>query len=284
MQRDSLNSLYVKKFLENALFEDLGVLGDITSQAIFSKEEGTQAIIVSKSSGVLSGIGFAGEVFKILDPEVTLNYKKKDGDWIVPEDVLLEIDGNIRTVLSGERIALNLSSRLSGIATLVAEAVKLVEGLGIQLVCTRKTTPNLRAFEKYAVGCGGGYNHRFGLYDAVMIKDNHIAARGSLSACVERVKKVVGPLVKIEVECDTLEQVHEALKSKVDIVLCDNMALEDVKEAAKLCKRARILIECSGGVTLENLRNYGATGVDFISLGCFTHSISSLNFSLDIVT
>jgi nicotinate-nucleotide pyrophosphorylase (carboxylating) len=228
----------------------------------------------------VSGLDLAEAAFKALDPEARFTRIVGDGGKVAAGGVIAEIAGKTRALLTGERTALNFLGRLSGIATLTASFVAAVEGTKARIACTRKTTPGLRAFEKYAVRAGGGVNHRFGLYDAVLVKDNHIAAAGSLAKALERLRARGGHLVKIEVEVDTLEQLGDALRFPIDAVLLDNMDAATLKKAVKLVA-GRVTTEASGGVTLENVREIASTGVDLISVGALTHSPRNLDSSLE---
>lgn len=256
------------------LAEDIGE-GDLTSLAVIDEDVTCAARILAKEPGVLCGLSFVAEVFDRLG--ATLEPLAADGDSIQPGPVA-HVDGPARSVLAGERLALNVLGRLSGIATLTRRYVDAVEGTGVVILDTRKTTPGLRALEKHAVACGGGRNHRLGLFDGVLIKDNHLRLAGPLAAAVERSR---GAGVPVEVECDTLEQVHEALAAQADSILLDNMSAEELREAVELAG-GRVRLEASGGVTLETVRAIAETGVDFISVGALTHSARSLDVSMEV--
>ncbi len=278
--RLKLPKLLVRQAVEATLVEDLGLAGDITTDPIIAANAQGEAAIVAREPGVIAGLDLAEAAFKTLDPEVAFTRVVNDGGRVAAGDIIAKVKGRTRALLTGERTALNYLCRLSGIATLTSAYVAKVEGTGARIACTRKTTPGLRAFEKYAVRCGGGVNHRFGLYDAVLVKDNHIAAAGGIEAAVRLLRARTGHLVKIEVEGDTLAQLEEALRFEVDAVLLDNMDTGTLKKAVALAK-GRVLTEASGGVSLETVGEIAATGVDLISVGALTHSPRSLDSSLD---
>jgi nicotinate-nucleotide pyrophosphorylase (carboxylating) len=275
-----LPPLLVERAVAAALEEDLDAAGDITTDAIVPAEAKGEASIVARQAGVIAGLDLAEAAFKALDPEMRFIRLVQDGARVESGGTVATVAGKTRALLTGERTALNFLGRLSGIATLTAAYVKAVEGTGARIACTRKTTPGLRAFEKYAVRAGGGVNHRFGLYDAVLVKDNHIAAAGGLSQALERLQTRNGHVVKIEVEVDTLDQLKEALKFPIDAVLLDNMAVETLRQAVKLVA-GRVTVEASGGVTLETVGKIASTGVDLISVGALTHSPRNLDSSLE---
>jgi nicotinate-nucleotide pyrophosphorylase (carboxylating) len=278
--RLKLPKLLVRQAVEATLSEDLGLAGDITTDPIIAADTEGEAAIVAREPGVIAGLDLAEAAFKTLDPEVAFTRVVNDGGRVAAGDIIAKVKGRTRALLTGERTALNYLCRLSGIATLTSAYVAKVEGTSARIACTRKTTPGLRAFEKYAVRCGGGVNHRFGLYDAVLVKDNHIAAAGGIEAAVRLLRARTGHLVKIEVEVDTLAQLEEALRFEVDAVLLDNMDTGTLKKAVALAK-GRVLTEASGGVSLETVGEIAATGVDLISVGALTHSPRSLDSSLD---
>ena len=273
-------NIIVDKIIEQALLEDIGT-GDITTKSIIPSNLKAKGIIKTSGEGVVAGLGIACLVFKKLDLDVTFQEKIKDGTKVAQGKVLVEITGPARTILKGERVALNFLQRMSGIATITSKFCQKVKDCPVRIVDTRKTTPGLRILEKYAVCMGGGYNHRFGLYDAVLIKDNHIAVAGGIKSAVNSVRKQIPHTVKIEVEVENLSQFQEALEMKVDIIMLDNMNLDTMKEAVKMVK-GKVLIEASGGVTLENVRKIAQTGVDLISVGALTHSVKSLDISMEI--
>jgi len=261
------------------LAEDLGS-GDISSALIPAEQQG-RALIYAKAPGVVCGLPLVQGVYRQLDPSLRITLRAEDGERVEPGKVVAEIQGSLRRILQGERTALNFLQHLSGIATATREAVDRVQGLNVDIVDTRKTLPGLRLLQKYAVRVGGGKNHRFGLYDGLMIKDNHIKAAGSITRAVELARWHAGHMVKIEVECETLDQVEEALRCRVDVIMLDNMTLEDMRRAVKLIN-GRAIVEASGGITLDTLREVAETGVDVISIGRLTHSVNALDFSLDV--
>ncbi len=270
----------VESAVAAALEEDLGTAGDITTDAIVPADAQGEAAIVARQAGVVAGLDLAEAAFRALDPDTRFVRIVEDGGRVAAGGTIASITSKTRALLTGERTALNFVGRLSGIATLTAAFVKAVEGTGARIACTRKTTPGLRVFEKYAVRAGGGMNHRFGLYDAVLVKDNHIAAAGGLAKALERLQTRNRHSVKVEVEVDTLGQLEEALRFPIDAVLLDNMDIETLRKAVKLVA-GRIVTEASGGVTLENVREIAATGVEMISVGALTHSPRSLDSSLE---
>jgi len=274
----SLPRYLVEQAVATALEEDLGGVGDITTNAIIPPDAQGDASIIVRKPGVIAGLDLAAASFKSLDPDVRFTRIVEDGSKVEAGATIARIAGKTRALLTGERTALNFFGRLSGIATLTAGYVAAVEGTHAKIVETRKTTPGLRALEKYAVRCGGGTNHRFGLYDAVLVKDNHIAAAGGLAEALNAVRTAVGHLVKIEVEVDTLDQLEKVLRFPIDAVLLDNMDAGTLKRAIALVK-GRVITEASGGVTLESVREIAKTGVDLISVGALTHSARSLDSS-----
>jgi nicotinate-nucleotide pyrophosphorylase (carboxylating) len=276
----ALPRLLVERAVSAALEEDLGAAGDITTDAIIAADATATAAIIARQDCVIAGLDPAEAAFKALDPWGRFTRIVNDGDSVAAGAPIATVAGKTRALLTGERTALNFLGRLSGIATLTASYVKAVEGTGARIACTRKTTPGLRALEKYAVRAGGGINHRFGLYDAVLVKDNHIAAAGGLAGALARLKSRVGHSVRIEVEVDTLDQLAEALEFPIDAVLLDNMDVGTLREAVKLAS-GRVVTEASGGVTLETVREIALTGVDVISAGALTHSPRNLDSSLE---
>jgi nicotinate-nucleotide pyrophosphorylase (carboxylating) len=274
-------NILIDKIVEQALLEDIGT-GDITSESIVPYDLKAKGIIKTSEEGVVAGLDIIYLVFKKLDPEICFQSKIKDGKNILPGEVLAKISGSARTILKGERVALNFLQRMSGIATITSKFCQQVKDFPVRIIDTRKTTPGLRILEKYAVRMGGGYNHRFGLYDAVLIKDNHIAVAGGIKSAVNSVQKQISHTVKIEVEAENLSQLQEALKVQVDTIMLDNMDLETMKEAVKIVK-GKTLIEASGGITLEKVREIARTGVDLISVGALTHSVKSLDISMKII-
>jgi nicotinate-nucleotide pyrophosphorylase (carboxylating) len=276
----SLPRYLVEQAVATALEEDLGGVGDITTNTIIPPDAQGDASIIVRKPGVIAGLDLAAASFKSLDPDVRFTRIVEDASKVEAGATIARIAGKTRALLTGERTALNFFGRLSGIATLTAGYVAAVEGTHAKIVETRKTTPGLRALEKYAVRCGGGTNHRFGLYDAVLVKDNHIAAAGGLAEALNAVRTAVGHLVKIEVEVDTLDQLEKVLRFPIDAVLLDNMDAGTLKRAIALVK-GRVITEASGGVTLESVREIAKTGVDLISVGALTHSARSLDSSLE---
>lgn len=277
-----LSPLVVEDAVRRALDEDLGRAGDITSAVTIPEGKKAKAKLAARKEGVVSGLACAAEAFRLLDPAVKFSAKIRDGAKVKGGGIAAEIEGDARAILSGERVALNFVTHLSGIATLTAAFVTKVAHTNAQIVCTRKTIPGLRALEKYAIRCGGGHNHRFGLDDAVLIKDNHIAVAGGVAAALKNVRAAIGHLVKVEIEVDSLEQLAEVLKTgAADAVLLDNMDLGKLKTAVQMTK-GKAVLEASGGVTLDTVAKIAETGVDMISSGALTHSAPALDFGLDI--
>jgi nicotinate-nucleotide pyrophosphorylase (carboxylating) len=267
--------------VRRALEEDLGRAGDLTSDAVLPADLMAEARIVARAAGRVAGLEPALAAFRLLDPEVSIEVHLPDGRDAVAGEILATVRGCARALLSAERTALNLLGRLCGVATATRDLVAAVQPYGARIVCTRKTTTGLRALEKYAIRAGGGANHRFGLDDGVLIKDNHRALAGGLRTAVERARAAVGHMVKIEVEVDTLEELDEALALGVDAVLLDNMPLTTLAEAVRRC-RGRALTEASGGITPSTAPAIAATGVDLLSVGWLTHSAPALDVALDI--
>jgi nicotinate-nucleotide pyrophosphorylase (carboxylating) len=276
----NLPRFLVEQAVAAALAEDLGGVGDITTDAIIPAESQGEASIVARKTGVIAGLDLAEAAFKSLDLEARFTRVVVEGGKVEAGGTIVKVAGKTRALLTGERTALNFLGRLSGIATLTAAYVAAIQGTRAKIVETRKTTPGLRAFEKYAVRCGGGMNHRFGLYDVVLVKDNHIAAAGGLASALQKLRSRVGHLVRIEVEVDTLDQLEDALNFPIDAVLLDNMDVETLRKAVALVN-GRVVTEASGGVTLENVGEIAKTGVDLISVGALTHSARSLDSSLE---
>jgi len=273
-------TLLVEPVVRAALEEDLGRAGDITSTLTIA--EGTRAIakLVARKPGRIAGLICAEAAFRLVNPSVKFEVSAPDGSDAAAGALLATVTGPARSILTAERVALNFLGPLSGTATLTAALVKAVEGTKARIVCTRKTLPGLRSLQKYAVRCGGGFNHRFGLDDAAMIKDNHIQAAGGIAPAVARLRAGLGHMVKIEVEVDRLEQLEEALAQNVDAILLDNMSLDDLRRAVALAK-GKAVLEASGNVTLETVRAIAETGVDYISSGAITHSAPNLDIGLD---
>lgn len=270
----------VDPLIRAALDEDLAGAGDLTSEGAIDAGAVSVADLVARESGTIAGLPLAVRVFAMVDGRISVSGHVSDGDPVDAGSILATVEGPSRGVLMAERTALNFLGRMSGIATATADLVRRVEGTGTRIADTRKTTPTLRALEKYAVRMGGGINHRFGLYDAVMIKDNHILAAGGIAAAVRRVRERVGHTVKIEVEVETLDQLSELLSVGADIVLLDNMGLDDLRAAVELVDGAMVT-EASGGVTADTVRAIAETEVDVISVGWITHSAPTLDVALD---
>ncbi|MBX0311194.1 MAG: carboxylating nicotinate-nucleotide diphosphorylase [Sulfurihydrogenibium sp.] len=271
-----LDKNFVRKKLLEFLEEDVGHQ-DITTDNL-DTDRYIEAYMIAKEDGILAGIEFAKEVYNLVGGCKLENFVK-DGASIKKGDIIAIVYGSGKSILKAERLSLNIVQRLSGIATLTNKYVEKIKDTGVRLLDTRKTTPGFRAFEKYAVKVGGGDNHRFALYDMVMIKDNHIALAGSITEAVNQIKKKVSPMVKIEVEVSSFEQLEEALKNPVDVIMLDNMSATDVKKAVKLINKSK-LVEVSGNITIENIRDYALAGPDFISTGAVIHSAKWLDISL----
>src|SRR5215813_13937594 len=277
-----LSPLEIDDVVTRALAEDLGRAGDVTSIATIPEDATANAIVVARKAGVIAGLPLVAAAFRELAPEVAITPHARDGASIATKTELMHVTGPARALLAAERVALNLLGHLSGVATATHEFVRRVKGTRTRICCTRKTTPGLRALEKYAVRCGGGFNHRFGLDDAILIKDNHIAVAGGVHAVLERARSVAGHLVKIEIEVDTLEQLREVLDTGLaDAVLLDNMDLPTLTTAVGLVA-GRLVTEASGGITHASAAAIAATGVDYMSSGAITHSSVNLDVGLDI--
>ena len=272
--------LYIS-IIENALNEDLGGAGDVTSNAIFVDDVNIRAVMRARGGGVLSGVTVARDVFNVCDDALDVNVLVADGDRVVSGQDIMVIKGDVKSILLAERVALNLISYMSGIATETAKLVEKIKHTNAELACTRKTTPGLRVLDKYAVRCGGGKNHRFNLSDAVLVKDNHIVASGSISSAVKSIRENIGHMVKIEVEVDDLDQLKELMSCDIDIVMLDNMNLELLAKAVKIID-GKFTIEASGGVCVDNIVSIAEVGVDVISCGYITHSAPILDIALDI--
>lgn len=278
-----LPKLLIEPLVQNALVEDLGLAGDITSAALIPAGHRSTLQMTSRQDGVLAGLDLAVLAFQLIDPAVSIRRLRQDSERVQQDDVIAVIEGTSHALLTAERTALNFISHLSGIATLTARMVDAIKGSGAHIACTRKTTPGLRAIEKYAVRAGGGVNHRFSLADAVLIKDNHIALSGGVAEAIRRAKANVGHMVKIEVEVDTIEQLHVAMQEGIDAVLLDNMQPEQLRVAVSIVG-GRAITEASGRVTLGTVAGIAAAGVDLISVGWITHSAPILDIGLDFVT
>lgn len=270
----------LNELIHRALQEDIGH-GDLTTESLIPEGMQATGIFVAKSAGILAGINVSRAVYRYLEPGSTFETFKSDGDTLAAGDVIARVTGKAATLLTGERVALNFLQRLSGIASKTRRMADLIKYLPTELVDTRKTTPGLRVLEKHAVAVGGARNHRFGLYDGVMIKDNHIKAVGSITQAVSDARKKVPHTIKIEVEVENLEQLEEALQARADIILLDNMDIEQMKKAVEITA-GRALLEASGGINEDTLVEVARTGVDFISSGALTHSAVSLDISFDL--
>lgn len=279
-----LYPLLYEPLVRRALEEDLGRAGDLTSNAVVPAGARGEARVVARAEGRIAGLPAALSAFRILDPEVEVELRSADGGDAPAGATLAVVRGALRPILSAERTALNLLGRLSGVATATRGIARAIEGHAAKVVCTRKTTPGLRALEKHAVRCGGGANHRFGLDDAVLVKDNHRAIAGGVAEAVRRVRAHAGHLVKVEVEVDTLEELDQALAAGVDAVLLDNMTVDELAEAVRRAREAGggTLLEASGGITPETAPGIAATGVDLLSVGWITHSARVLDVALDL--
>ncbi|MGG0176641.1 carboxylating nicotinate-nucleotide diphosphorylase [Gottfriedia acidiceleris] len=272
-----MNTLKAKKMIEQFLLEDIGE-GDLSSIHIFPMHERTTGKVLAKADGVIAGTDLIEITYKLLHEDIKVTLHVKDGESVQAGQLLAEIEGPVQVLLSGERVMLNLLQRMSGIATLTSKAVETLNDEKIKLVDTRKTMPGLRLFDKYAVTCGGGANHRFGLYDAVMLKDNHIAYAGSIKNAVDSLRNKLGHMVKIEVETENKDQVLQAIEAGADVIMFDNRTPDEIKDFVKLVPET-IVTEASGGITLDNLASFQNCGVNVISLGCLTHSAKALDIS-----
>ena len=276
-----LSNPQLKKIVKLAIKEDLGKLGDITSNTVLTKRDKATFHFVSRAKGILCGINIAKIVYELLDDKIIFTSFKKDGDSIKKNEILAKVEGPAISLLTGERTALNFLTHLSGIATSTSMMVKLILHTDTKILCTRKTTPGLRNIEKYAVKVGGGINHRIGLFDAILIKDNHIAIAGSISNALKKVKKLKNR-IKIEIEVDNLKQFKEAIKFNPDVIMLDNFKINDLKKAVKLGQK-KVILEASGKIDYLNVAKIAATGVNFISSGWITHSSKSLDIGLDLI-
>lgn len=272
----------VRETVERALLEDLGGRGDITSQATLPKDKKATYVIAARQKGVIAGVQAAKEVFDQVDPKLKLEWQLQDGDSVKKGKTVVEISGSARSILTAERTALNFMGRMSGIASLTARYVQAIEGTKAVIAHTRKTTPTLRAFELQAVRAGGGASHRYGLDDAILIKDNHIAAVGDVAEAVKRAKAFAGHMTRVAVEVDYPAQLEPALKAGADSILLDNFSLHDLKTAVQQTA-GRAILEASGGVTLETVGAIAQTGIDVISIGALTHSALNFDLGMDAV-
>jgi nicotinate-nucleotide pyrophosphorylase (carboxylating) len=280
MSLAALPHITIEPLVRMALLEDIGRAGDLTTDAIVPTGRNATTLVVARQQGIVAGLDLARLAFRLIDPAIEMHVAHDDGATIEPGDVIATLSGPARGILTAERVALNFLCRLSGIATATAAVVAAVQGHKAKIVCTRKTTPGLRAIEKYAVRVGGGSNHRFGLDDAVLIKDNHVAIAGGIAEALKRAKNSVGHLVKIELEVDTLDQLREALDQGVDAVLLDNMSPDMLREAVAMVGD-RAVTEASGRITPATAPSIASTGVDLISIGWLTHSVGILDIGLD---
>jgi nicotinate-nucleotide pyrophosphorylase (carboxylating) len=273
--------LLVETAVKSALLEDFGRAGDITSLATLTKNAQAKAILSTRESGVLAGLDFVITAFRLTDPNIHIETFKSDGDVLKAGDVICVVTGSARSILAGERVGLNFMMHLSGIATYTAQFVKEIAHTNAKVTCTRKTIPGLRSFAKYAVRLGGGSTHRYGLDDAILIKDNHIAVSNSVTNAIMNAKNFAGHLVKIECEVTTIEQFKEALEAKPDVILLDNMSCEMLKQCVDL-NQGRVVLEASGGISLSTIKSVAQTGVDFISTSKITMSAPTLDVGLDV--
>lgn len=276
-----LPDLILEPLIRAALMEDLGTYGDITTRTVIPANKRYTACLNARTEGVLSGMQIAALAFRLIDPELTVTAHKSDGDCIAAGDLLMEIAGPAASILSAERVALNFAGRLSGIATLTADFVAQTKGTTTRITCTRKTTPGLRLVEKQAVLHGGGFNHRFSLSDAILIKDNHIAAAGGIRTVLQAVKAQASHMIRTEIEVDRLDQLEEVLnEGGADVVLLDNMDTATLRAAVKM-NAGRLVLEASGNMRIDRIAEVAATGVDYISSGALTHSAQTLDIGLD---
>jgi nicotinate-nucleotide pyrophosphorylase (carboxylating) len=277
-----LSPLEIDAAVMRALEEDLGRAGDVTSTATIPEDATARAVVVARKGGTIAGLPLVAAAVRKLSADIKIEAYARDGLRVAAKTELLTIAGNARAILAAERAALNYLGNLSGVASATAEFVRRIGDAKTRVTCTRKTTPGLRALQKYAVRCGGGFNHRFGLDDAMLIKDNHIAVAGGIAKVLERARAVAGQLVKIEIEVDSIAQLREVLATGLaDVVLLDNMDVATLTEAVRLVA-GRLVTEASGGITLDNVAQIAATGVDYVSSGAITHSAPALDVALDI--
>lgn len=277
-----MNTIMLQEMLCGFYKEDIGER-DVTSEVLFHEKEKGTGTFLAKENGIFVGQEVIQEAFGMLDSDSVVTLRKNDGERMEKGEVIGTVEGSMRALLGGERVSLNLIQRLSGIATLTSEAVSTLDSDHTKVCDTRKTTPGLRMLEKYAVTCGGGFNHRFGLYDGVMIKDNHIEFAGSITEAVKRVREKIGHMIKIEVETETLAQVQEAVQAGADVIMFDNRSPEEIKDFIQHVPK-HIVTEASGGINLTNIASYRVTGVDYISLGFLTHSARALDISFNVGT
>jgi nicotinate-nucleotide pyrophosphorylase (carboxylating) len=276
-----LNPYLLQPIIDRALEEDIGT-GDVTTELLVPADVKCRAEFIAKEGGVVAGLDVARLTFESLDDEVWWEDAAQDGEWVEPGTTLAEVGGHARAILTGERVALNFLRHLSGVATMTHRFVQAVQPHRAKIVDTRKTTPGLRLLEKYAVRMGGGHNHRFGLYDAMLIKDNHVELAGGVRVAIERARSGLPFTMKVEVEVKNLDELREALGAQPDIILLDNMTPDEMTEAVKIVN-GRVLLEASGGINETNVVAVAATGVDVISVGALTHSVKALDISLKVV-
>ncbi|EHD4862821.1 carboxylating nicotinate-nucleotide diphosphorylase [Listeria monocytogenes] len=274
-----MNSILMNQAIQTFLLEDIGQY-DLSAETVFPRDTMGEGVFLAKETGILCGISIPPKVYELLGGNIQFEAYKKDGDWVQKGDIIAAVKAPVRTLLSGERVILNLMQRMSGIASQTNFAVKQLDDSAIRICDTRKTAPGLRAFDKYAVQTGGGFNHRNGLYDGVMLKDNHIAFSGGITSAVSTVREKLGHMVKIEVETETAEQVKEAVQAGADIIMFDNRTPEEIKQLVKLVP-PHITTEISGNVTLENIHRYKSSGANYISLGSLTHSVRAFDISFN---
>ncbi|EHH7732076.1 TPA: carboxylating nicotinate-nucleotide diphosphorylase [Listeria monocytogenes] len=274
-----MNSILMNQAIQAFLLEDIGQ-HDLSAETVFPRDTMGEGVFLAKETGILCGISIPPKVYEPLGGNIQFEAYKKDGDWIQKGDIIAAVTAPVRTLLSGERVILNLMQRMSGIASQTNFAVKQLDDSAIRICDTRKTAPGLRAFDKYAVQTGGGFNHRNGLYDGVMLKDNHIAFSGGITSAVSTVREKLGHMVKIEVETETAEQVKEAVQAGADIIMFDNRTPEEIKQLVKLVP-PHITTEISGNVTLENIHRYKGSGANYLSLGSLTHSVRAFDISFN---
>ncbi|EGH5474913.1 carboxylating nicotinate-nucleotide diphosphorylase [Listeria monocytogenes] len=274
-----MNSILMNQAIQAFLLEDIGQ-HDLSAETVFPRDTMGEGVFLAKETGILCGISIPPKVYELLGGNIQFEAYKKDGDWIQKGDIIAAVTAPVRTLLSGERVILNLMQRMSGIASQTNFAVKQLDDSAIRICDTRKTAPGLRAFDKYAVQTGGGFNHRNGLYDGVMLKDNHIAFSGGITSAVSTVREKLGHVVKIEVETETAEQVKEAVQAGADIIMFDNRTPEEIKQLVKLVP-PHITTEISGNVTLENIHRYKGSGANYLSLGSLTHSVRAFDISFN---
>ncbi|HAB7905634.1 TPA_asm: carboxylating nicotinate-nucleotide diphosphorylase [Listeria monocytogenes] len=274
-----MNSILMNQAIQAFLLEDIGQ-HDLSAETVFPRDTMGEGVFLAKETGILCGISIPPKVYELLGGNIQFEAYKKDGDWIQKGDIIAAVTAPVRTLLSSERVILNLMQRMSGIASQTNFAVKQLDDSAIRICDTRKTAPGLRAFDKYAVQTGGGFNHRNGLYDGVMLKDNHIAFSGGITSAVSTVREKLGHMVKIEVETETAEQVKEAVQAGADIIMFDNRTPEEIKQLVKLVP-PHITTEISGNVTLENIHRYKGSGANYLSLGSLTHSVRAFDISFN---